>query len=546
MTDDALDLGSLARWQADPAQFIADVIHDPHTGRPFDLLPAEVAFLDHCFRRGDNGKLTYPEQIYSCPKKSGKTAFAALLTLTAVIVYGGAYAEAYCIANDFEQAAGRVFKAIVQMIERSPKLRDHAKIFANKIEFPDTGSTITALASDYAGAAGANPTISVFDELSGYTSERARRLWDEMVPAPTRKTSYRLTVTYAGFSDESLLLEEIYKRGLEQPKIGTDLRAGDDLLMFWSHDPIAPWQDADWLRKSRSQLRPNAYLRLIENRFVTNEQSFIELPWYDRCVDPERRPLAPPLAANKHLPRPTVWIAVDASVKRDATAIVVCTYVPDTQKVHLVDHRIFQPTPNQPLDFEATIEKTILDYAARFSVVSVRYDPFQMHATAMRLRSKGVPMVEFPQIPTNLTAMGSNLYELIRSGGLVVYPDDQIRLAISRACAKETDRGPMITKSKASHKIDVVIALAMAAFAAVESMQNPQLTYANVIRGLGQPSGPPGDGGGDQIYLGAFRGDAAAHFNTSGEASVHNGRGFHDGAPLKGSPLSNRNAITGP
>ena len=28
--------------------------------------------------------------------------------------------------------------------------------------------------------------------------------------------------------------------------------------------------------------------------------------------------------------------------------------------------------------------------------------------------------------------------------------------------------------------------------------------------------------------------------------AVHNGRGFHDGAPLKGSPLSNRNAITGP
>src|SRR5262245_33131965 len=46
-----------------------------------------------------------------------------------------------------------------------------------------------------------------FDELWAYTSEGARRLWDEMVPVPTRKVSGRLTVTYAGFEGESVLLE---------------------------------------------------------------------------------------------------------------------------------------------------------------------------------------------------------------------------------------------------------------------------------------------------------------------------------------------------
>ena len=38
-------------------------------------------------------------------------------------------------------------------------------ITANKIAFPALGATITALASDYAGAAGGNPTITCFDEL---------------------------------------------------------------------------------------------------------------------------------------------------------------------------------------------------------------------------------------------------------------------------------------------------------------------------------------------------------------------------------------------
>ena len=53
------------------------------------------------------------------------------------------------------------------------------------------------------------------------------------MPPPTRKVAFRLTVTYAGFQGESVLLEELYKRGLQQPELGEDLRGGDGLLMFW-------------------------------------------------------------------------------------------------------------------------------------------------------------------------------------------------------------------------------------------------------------------------------------------------------------------------
>jgi hypothetical protein len=52
----------------------------------------------------------------------------------------------------------------------------------------------------------------------------------------------RLTVTYAGFEGEVTLLEELHQRGLKQPQIGPNLYAGDVILMFWSHEPVAPWQ----------------------------------------------------------------------------------------------------------------------------------------------------------------------------------------------------------------------------------------------------------------------------------------------------------------
>ena len=86
----------LEEYRANPAQFIADTLIDPETGKPFQLLPAEVVFLDHAFRTDANGRLIYPEQVFSAPKKSGKTGFAALFTLTMCLIFGGQYAEPSC------------------------------------------------------------------------------------------------------------------------------------------------------------------------------------------------------------------------------------------------------------------------------------------------------------------------------------------------------------------------------------------------------------------------------------------------------------------
>jgi hypothetical protein len=109
------------------------------------------------------------------------------------------------------------------------------------------------------------------------------------------------------------------KRGLRQPEVAPGLYAGDGLLMFWSHEPIAPWQTEAWLVEMRRSLRPNAYLRMIENRFVSTESTFIDMSRWDACVIPG----ATPALADRSLP---VWFGFGASVKRDSSAIVVCTF----------------------------------------------------------------------------------------------------------------------------------------------------------------------------------------------------------------------------
>ena len=136
--------------------------------------------------------------------------------------------------------------------------------------------------------------------------------------------------------------------------------------------------------------------RHVENRFVTSESNFVPIEWWNACVDLELRP-------EPTDPRLAVWVGVDASVKRDSTAIVCCTFDQVAKKVRLVWHRIFQPSPDDPLLFEDTIERTLLDLRRRFWVREVRFDPYQMQATAQRLTAQGVPMLEFPQSVPNLT-----------------------------------------------------------------------------------------------------------------------------------------------
>jgi phage terminase large subunit-like protein len=456
---------TLERWRANPISFIESVLYDPESRRLFVLLPAERQFLQHAFTFDADGRLLYREWVYSAPKKSRKTTLQSVVQLTVVLLFGGAYPEAYILANDQEQAKSRVFEVCCRIVNASPLLRDEAVITQHKIAFPSLNATIQAIASDAGSAAGTNSCCSGFDELWAYVSERARRLWDEMVPPPTRKIACRITTTYAGFTGESQLLEELHRRGKQQPLIGEDLYGGDGLLMFWSHKPIAPWQDEAWLTSMRRE-RASVYARHVLNEFASSSSQFVDLSKWDRCVDPA----IGHIPADLFLP---VYVGVDASFKHDSTAICVCAFDQSRQQVRLVTHKVFQPTSDQPLDFELTVEAALVNINRSYQCQQILFDPWQLQSVAQRLVKRGLPIEEFPQTSPNLTAASQNLFDLIESLCLVMYPDEQLRLAASRAVAIETPRGWRIGKHTQSHRIDLVVSLAMACHAAMSAQKEP-------------------------------------------------------------------------
>jgi phage terminase large subunit-like protein len=178
-----------------------------------------------------------------------------------------------------------------------------------------------------------------------------------------------------------------------------------------------------------------------------------------------------------------VWIGVDASVKRDSTALVCCAYSKQSKCVRLIAHRVFQPSATDVIDFEGTVEKTILEWRDRFQLRKVYFDPFQMVSVAQRLAKQCVKIEEFAQTIPNLTAATSNLFDLISARQLILYPDAAMRLAVSRAIIVESARGWRLDKLRQAFKIDLIVALSMAALAAVrgqsESSYISDLSWVN-------------------------------------------------------------------
>ncbi len=94
-----------------------------------------------------------------------------------------------------------------------------------------------------------------------------------------------------------------------------------------------------------------------------------------------------------------------------------------------------------------------------------------MVSLSQRMVAAGLPMEAFTQTSSNLESACTTLAELVRHYNLSMYADPEIRLAVSRTVVTESSRGIKISKTKASHRIDIVAALSFACFGAVRGGQ---------------------------------------------------------------------------
>ena len=125
------------------------------------------------------------------------------------------------------------------------------------------------------------------------------------------------------------------------------------LLAYWDHEPRMAWQTQAYYDSQKRTLRPGAYLRFHRNLWATAEEVFITPEMWDPCVDQSHRPT---ITAREPL-----FVGIDVGIKHDNAARVAVSWDDAGERLILVSHRIWKPTPTQSLDLEHTVEQDLRD-----------------------------------------------------------------------------------------------------------------------------------------------------------------------------------------
>lgn len=260
-------------------------------------------------------------------------------------------------------------------------------------------------------------------------------------------------------------------------QVWTDAQAGTNrfvpLFLPWS---ARPGRDDTWYAQRVAEYRD---LRLVHQEYpATPEEAFEattldrflpSISWWDLCY----RELPP-------LGREPLVLAVDAAVGRrdspsDCFAIVGVTRSPfDRNSVAVRFVQSWQARPGEKIQFQSPDgtgpEDVIRALCRRYSVVCLVYDPYQLADMTGRLEREGVVWcLEFPQGAKRLEA-DRLLYDLILEQRLHHTGDRDIREHIDNADRKLAENGALRLVQGARGKIDLAVALSMAAYTCLETL----------------------------------------------------------------------------
>jgi hypothetical protein len=248
------------------------------------------------------GAFPYRTVVYSAPKKSAKTASTA---------FAGCWFAEYIeppniilvAANTQGQAVGRIFEAMAITLKyhgAEYKKSDKQIILKN-------GTVVQAITNDPESEAGASYGLVLISELWGWDGDRAKTLWAETMPVPTRLNSIRWVESYVGYEDSSELMLTLWKKVFKDttqteladgaeiiPQLAdittTDTRGNEipccyrvpkeNMFVYIDHEHRFDWQKGErgekYFREISVGLSDADIMRLVHNRWQLTENPLIK------------------------------------------------------------------------------------------------------------------------------------------------------------------------------------------------------------------------------------------------------------------------------
>jgi phage terminase large subunit-like protein len=466
------ELGSEDSWRKfldpeDPVDWIHEHFRIPETpDHRFILQPYQRRMMREAFSKDENGLFKYATVVWSDCKKSVKSTVAAAMLLYRA--WHTPWGQFTVVANDLKGADARVGFYLRRAIELHPEMKAVCKIVNYKTTLPNR-AYIESVPIDPSGEAGGNADMVVFSELWGAHQEAQRRMWTEATIPPNKHgKSQRLIETYAGFSGESILLEQLYETGVKKgerlewagefdPPLEVFRNESAQMLCMWNTTPRMPWQSESYYRAESAVLTPNEFLRVHRNQWVSSSSAFVPLEWWVACKSPA--PL-PPLDPNE-----PVIAAVDAAIEGDCFAIVLISgWTGDKYAVRYA--RAWYPPRGDRIHFRTTAgdgpEDELRRLVDQYNVIEIAFDPYQLKDLSERFTSEMIAnMTEFDQQGPRAKA-DKQLYDMIRDRSIIHSGEQDLQEHIANANSKSEGENKLrIVKRSQLLKIDLAVCVSM-------------------------------------------------------------------------------------
>lgn len=307
------------------------------------------------------GRFPYRTILWSAPKKSMKTSTAAFA--------GCWFAEHieppnYVMvgANTQGQAIGRIFEAM------AITLKFHGSEYkkSDKQIIVPNGTVVQAITNDPESEAGGSYGLVLISELWGWDGDRAKTLWAETMPVPTRLNSIRWVESYVGYEDSSELMLMLWKyiftdttqtelaEGAEAvpelKDITTTDTAGNRIpccyrnrekgfFAFVDHEHRLPDQTPEYYAETTTGMDDADVMRLVYNRWQLTQNPLVKPEEITAAISRGRalgRELSEKLSSDgsslfegfpPRVPaKKKMTFALDASMGRNDTAAIVGVY----------------------------------------------------------------------------------------------------------------------------------------------------------------------------------------------------------------------------
>lgn len=393
------------------------------------------------------------------PRGQGKSTLLAALGVWALMTAGEG--ASVVVAAVDERQAGIIFRTAARMVEMHPDLLARVQVYRSELRVPARGATFTCLPAEPKRLEGLNYDLCILDE-AGVVS---RDTYEVLTLAQgKRQFSSLIAIGTPGPDPHDNVLADLRAYADEHP---------DDTTLVFREHSAAGFEDHPvdcrhcWTLANPALgdfLHEDALQALLPPK--TREATFRRARLCQLVTDTDGKFFPPGTwdGLNTGKPVPdgaTVVLAFDGSVSDDNTALLVGTVA---AQPHYDVVALWTPKDGERIPI-AEVEDTIRAACRRWDVIEIIADPFRWARSLQILEAEGLPVYEFPQSPSRLTAATGDLYNAAIAGRLSHSGDARLSAHVSAAVLKEDNNGIRLDKASRksrARKIDLAACLVMA------------------------------------------------------------------------------------